>query len=105
MPLRFPPPAAALIVLAAASGAWAQAPAPRALKLDDVDLVQQVADPQVSPDGQWVAYTVTRVDVAADKDDTDVWMVSWDGARSVRLTSSPEVKEIPLRSCLVSERL
>ena len=52
-------------------------------------------DPQVSPDGAWVAYTVTSVDVGADKDDTDVWMVSWDGARRVRLTASPESETRP----------
>lgn len=89
-------PAAAFVVLAAiGSGAPAQAPARRPLNLDDLDRIQQVADPQVSPDGQWVAYTVTRVDRATDKDDTDVWMVSWDGARSVRLTSSPDSEKKP----------
>jgi dipeptidyl aminopeptidase/acylaminoacyl peptidase len=96
MTLRLRRPAAALIiVLAAVSAALAQAPARRPLKLDDLDRVRQVADPQVSPDGQWVAYTVTRVDLAADKDDADVWMVSWDGARSVRLTSSPDGEKKP----------
>ena len=96
MILRLGRPAAAFIILAvAASGALAQAPARRPVKLDDLDRVRQVADPQVSPDGQWVAYTVTKVDVAADKDDADVWMVSWDGARSVRLTSSPDGEKKP----------
>jgi len=96
MILRLGRPAAAFIIFAvAASGALAQAPARRPLKLDDLDRVRQVADPQVSPDGQWVAYTVTKVDVAADKDDADVWMVSWDGARSVRLTSSPDGEKKP----------
>src|SRR2546428_10137054 len=84
-----------IIFAATASGALAQAPARRPLKLDDLDRVRQVADPQVSPDGQWVAYTVTKVDVAADKDDADVWMVSWDGARSVRLTSSRTARRSP----------
>jgi hypothetical protein len=39
-----------------------EAPARRPLKLDDLDRLLAVADPQVSPDGQWVAYTVTRVE-------------------------------------------
>jgi dipeptidyl aminopeptidase/acylaminoacyl peptidase len=73
----------------------ADAPARRPLKLDDLDRLLAVADPQVSPDGQWVAYTVTRVDKEADKDDTDVWMVSWDGTRTVRLTSSPDNEKKP----------
>ncbi|RYY10828.1 MAG: hypothetical protein EOO36_19945, partial [Cytophagaceae bacterium] len=31
-----------------------------------------VADPNLSPDGAWVAYTVARVDTATDKRDADV---------------------------------
>ena len=79
----------------AGSALAADPPARRLLTLADLDRLLRVADPRVSPDGQWVAYTVTKVDVAADKDDTDVWMTSWDGARSVRLTSSPDVEEKP----------
>jgi dipeptidyl aminopeptidase/acylaminoacyl peptidase len=54
-----------------------------------------VRDAQVSPDGKWVAYTVSSVDVAADKSDTDVWMASWDGTQQLRLTSSPESENAP----------
>ena len=60
----------------------------RPLRLEDVDRVQEVDEPRVSPDGNWVAYTVTHVDTAADKQITDIWMVSWDGAQDVRLTYS-----------------
>ena len=55
----------------------------------------EVRDPQISPDGKWVAYTVSSVDVAADKGDTDIWMASWDGTRQLRLTSSPESENAP----------
>ncbi|MBZ5611300.1 MAG: S9 family peptidase [Acidobacteriia bacterium] len=58
-------------------------------------LLREVRDPQVSPDGKWVAYTVSSVDVAADKTDTDVWMASWDGSEQVRLTSSAENENAP----------
>ena len=54
-----------------------------------------VRDPQVSPDGKWVGYTVSSVDAAADKSDTDLWMVSWDGKQQIRLTSSPEGESAP----------
>ena len=77
-----------------ASAAEATSPR-RPLRLDDLDRLKSVRDPQVSPDGAWVAYTVTSVDPGADKDDTDVWMVSWDGKRRVRLTSSPENENRP----------
>jgi dipeptidyl aminopeptidase/acylaminoacyl peptidase len=67
----------------------------RLLALDDLASVRKVSDPQRSPDGQWVAFVVTRVDFATDRPDSDVWMVSWDGARSVRLTSSPKMESNP----------
>ncbi len=54
-----------------------------------------VRDLQISPDGKWVAYTLSSVDAAADKTDTDIWMASWDGARQLRMTSSPEPENAP----------
>src|SRR3954469_8897259 len=69
--------------------------AKRALKIDDLHAFHDVRDLQVSPDGKWVAYTVSSVDITADKTDTDVWMASWDGARQLRMTSSPEPENAP----------
>ena len=85
----------ALLASTVATASGAETAPPRPLRMDDLDRLKVVRDPQISPDGAWVAYTVTSVDVAADKDDTDVWMVSWDGARRVRLTSSPESETRP----------
>jgi hypothetical protein len=62
----------------------------RPLGVDDIYNLLDVRDPQRSPDGQWVAYTVTRAIRDTDKDDTDVWMVSWDGTRQIRLTHTPD---------------
>jgi dipeptidyl aminopeptidase/acylaminoacyl peptidase len=59
---------------------------PHPMTLDDIFRFQDVGDPQVSPDGQWVAYTLSRVDTEADKRITDLWMVSWDGSQDIRLT-------------------
>lgn len=72
-----------------------QSPARRPLKVEDMHCFYDVRDPQPSPDGKWVAYTLTSVDVTADKRDTDVWMVNWDGTRQMRLTSSPENENAP----------
>jgi dipeptidyl aminopeptidase/acylaminoacyl peptidase len=60
--------------------------APHPATLDDLDHLLGVGDLRVSPDGKWVAYTVSKTDVAADKHITDLWMVSWDGAQDIRLT-------------------
>ena len=70
-------------------------PGKRPLAPADVWNLKRVADPQVSPDGKWVAYTVSTPDSVKDKNDTDVWMVSWDGAKTIRLTSTPENESRP----------
>ena len=67
----------------------------RLITVDDMHKFHDVRDVQISPDGKWVAYTVSSVDVAADKSDTDVWMTSWDGTQQLRLTSSPESENAP----------
>jgi len=70
-------------------------PARRALKIDDMHRFHDVRDAQISPDGKWVAYTVSTVDAAADKSDTDVWIASWDGTVHLRMTTSPESESAP----------
>jgi dipeptidyl aminopeptidase/acylaminoacyl peptidase len=65
-------------------------PAPHAMTLDDLFRLQDVGDPEVSPDGKWVAYTVSTIDTAADKRLTDIWMVNWDGSEDIRLTYANE---------------
>ena len=79
-------------VLAAAAPALAQK---RPLTVDDVYNVKDVRDPQRSPDGRWVAYTVSRAIKDTDKNDTDVWMAAWDGSQEVQLTSSPDSESTP----------
>jgi dipeptidyl aminopeptidase/acylaminoacyl peptidase len=89
--------ASALVVLllAASAPAFAQAPATRPLRAGDIYQLRTVNDPQLSPDGAWVAYSVTTADSAKDKSDSDLWMTSWDGSQSIRLTSSPEGESTP----------
>ncbi len=67
----------------------------RPLNADDVYGLLEVRDPQRSPDGKWVAYTVTRAIRETDKNDTDVWMVSWDGRDQVQLTFTPDSESSP----------
>jgi dipeptidyl aminopeptidase/acylaminoacyl peptidase len=80
---------ASLVALAGLASA-AEAPARHAFGLDDMDRLESVSDPQVSPDGNWVAYVVERVDKKEDANTSDLWMTRWDGSESVRLTASPE---------------
>jgi dipeptidyl aminopeptidase/acylaminoacyl peptidase len=61
-------------------------PAKHGMTLDDLAKIERVGDPQVSPDGMWVAYTVGKTDVAEDKGSGQLWMVSWDGKQDIQLT-------------------
>jgi dipeptidyl aminopeptidase/acylaminoacyl peptidase len=94
-------PVPALFCLAAFPFALAQgsaqqtAAAKRPLLVDDFARIKSVGDPQLSPDGEWVAYTVSSIDLDKDTNDTDVWMVSWDGTTNLRLTSTPDAESAP----------
>ena len=70
-------------------------PAHRTLVPDDFYRVQDVSDPQVSPDGAWVAYVVTSNDRGADEARSAVWMVSWDGSQHLPLTAAADGTEKP----------
>ena len=67
----------------------------RALTADDINAIKAVSDPQLSPDGQWVAYSVRTNDVDKDERTTHLWMTGWDGKRSVQLTNSAEGEHTP----------
>jgi dipeptidyl aminopeptidase/acylaminoacyl peptidase len=69
--------------------------AKRPLRATDIFRVRDVRDPQISPDGKWVAYTVSVADSATDKNDTDVWMASWDGKENLRITSTKDGESQP----------
>jgi dipeptidyl aminopeptidase/acylaminoacyl peptidase len=59
----------------------------RPLRSDDFYRSAQVSEPEISPDGAWVAYVVTGNDRAADEPRSAVWMVSWDGEQRLALTN------------------
>lgn len=68
---------------------------PQKFSMDHVFKLKTVGDPHCSPDAKWVAYTLTSVDVAGDKRDTDVWMASVDGKQNMRVTTSSESESAP----------
>jgi dipeptidyl aminopeptidase/acylaminoacyl peptidase len=82
--------AAGLIALTLTTASFAQSNAPHPMTIDDVDHLLDVNNPQLSPDGQWIAYTVRRVDTTADKNIADLWMANWDGTQDIQLTYETE---------------
>ncbi len=67
----------------------------RPVNFDDMARLRAVSDPQVSPDGAWVAYTVSTADQKEDRFDKDIWMTSWDGQQAIRLTTSKGSETTP----------
>jgi dipeptidyl aminopeptidase/acylaminoacyl peptidase len=67
----------------------------RPLQPDDIFSLKSVGDPRISPDGAWVAYTVTTLDRKEDNSDTDLYMVAASGGAPVRLTSSKKPENGP----------
>lgn len=71
-----------------ANGAAIQVGIRRPFALDDLFALQRLADPQVSPDGSLVAYTVTTVSVAENKKTTNIWLAPTGGGDARLLTNA-----------------
>ncbi|MGB2622064.1 MAG: hypothetical protein WAN25_06945, partial [Candidatus Acidiferrum sp.] len=67
--------------------ASAQSPTPRSITIDDYFRILAVHDPQLSPDGKWVAYAVDKATLKTDKSETRIWMVPTPGGDSIPLTA------------------
>ena len=63
-------------------------PAVRPITIDDYFQILRVSDPQLSPDGQFAAYTVETALLKEDKNEDRIWMVSTKGGDSVPLTAA-----------------
>jgi len=63
----------------------AQAPS-RTLTTEAFLSLDRVADPQISPDGAWITYSVTVTDLDANSRSTDLWMVSSAGGEPQRVS-------------------
>ena len=71
------------------------AAAKRRMTFDDVIALRTVADPQLSPDGKWVAYTVSRADLDQNAADADIWLASTLGEFPSRLTTNKKSDTSP----------
>ena len=59
----------------------------RPLEVNDLFLIKRLSSPALSPDGRWIAYTLTTTNRKANSYEADLWMVSLDGATTRRLTT------------------
>src|SRR5690349_9604178 len=60
---------------------------PRAITIDDFFQIRDVSQPEISPDGQWVAYAVRTRMLKEDKNEQRLWMISTHGGDALSLTA------------------
>jgi dipeptidyl aminopeptidase/acylaminoacyl peptidase len=67
-------PLVVLLALVVLPAAVAQDQAKHKMTVDDLLALKRVSDPAISPDGQWVVYTVAAVDLAKNKYNSSLWL-------------------------------
>jgi len=79
---------ASALTLACGFARTAQEAAKHPITFEDMIKMHRISEPQISPDGKWVAYTVATPDLDANRNVTDIWMVSTSGGAPTQLTRS-----------------
>jgi dipeptidyl aminopeptidase/acylaminoacyl peptidase len=59
----------------------------RNLTVDDYFRIHRVSDPQISPDGTWVAFVVSVMNLEEDESESRIWMVPVEGGEAVPMTA------------------
>lgn len=59
----------------------------RPISIDDLLALKAVGNPEISPDGEWVAYTVRTRDMEEDEAQSQIWVVASSGGDPVAMTS------------------
>ncbi len=74
----------AVVVAAFVSAVPVSAQQSRGMTFEDVLTLKVVSDPQLSPDGRWIAYVVATPDTADNAITAAVWLVRADGSTPAR---------------------
>jgi dipeptidyl aminopeptidase/acylaminoacyl peptidase len=82
--------AVAVALAALGLGQLEATPARRPLRVDDLYQLAELAEPALSPDGAWVAYSVTTPEREADESRSDVWLVPSAGGAALQVTNDPK---------------
>lgn len=59
----------------------------RPVTIDDSFDLKRVGSPVISPDGEWIAYTVSQTDYDEGSSETRIWMVSNEGGEPLPMTA------------------
>ena len=86
MSLKVRSAGAAILAIFVALAASAQAPQRHPITFKDLISMHRVGDPQISPDGRWVAYAVATPDMEANRNSSDIWLIAATGGSPTQLT-------------------
>lgn len=84
-----------IVVLSLASVVAKEQQPARPFTIDDLLKVRRVSDPQISPDGRWIAYTIADTDKAANKRTTQIYLISTDGGDPRGITNDKQSSHTP----------
>jgi tricorn protease-like protein len=56
---------------------------------EDLTRLAGVSDPQISPDGRWIAFVVAKASAERDETLANVWIIDAAGGEPRRFTSGP----------------
>ena len=59
----------------------------RPFNINDAISLKTVRSPQISPDGKWIAFTVSELNLEKDKSETRVWIIPVVGGDAIAMTS------------------
>src|SRR5213082_2316406 len=76
-----------------AASAFAQTKHP--FTFEDMMKLKRVDEPVPSPDGRWVVFSATDVDLEANTKISHLWIVLASGGESIRLSETPNHEERP----------
>jgi dipeptidyl aminopeptidase/acylaminoacyl peptidase len=66
----------------------AQTPAKHPITFDDMMKLHRISTPQISADGKWTAFAVSTPDMEANRNASNVWIVSTAGGEAMQVTQS-----------------
>ena len=69
--------------------------AKKPISFDDFIRIKRVSDPQVSPQGDLIAFVVTEMEKEKNSSNSNIWIVPLSGGEPRRLTSSPKSDSRP----------
>ena len=67
----------------------------RAFTIKDLYDIKSVSDPQYSPDGKRIAFTVTEYDLDKGKSNSDIWLMNADGTGLRQMTQNKKADYHP----------